>query len=159
MDAKRMTKIAMVCMGNICRSPIAEHVMRAKAEAAGLDVHVESAGTGGWHIGNAADPRTVNVLTEHGYTSVHSAQQFGPDWFDRFDHILVMDNDNFKNVTSQTDDPVAIAKVRMLMEFDPTAEPGAIVPDPYYGVPADYTHVLDLVERACDGLVTHLRNQ
>jgi protein-tyrosine phosphatase len=159
LDVEQMIKIAMVCMGNICRSPIAEHVMRAKAADAGLEVLVESAGTGGWHIGDAADPRTVTVLEDHGYTSSHQAQQFGPDWFDRFDYILVMDDENLKNVLSQTRDPESIAKVRMLMEFDSTAQAGSIVPDPYYGVAADYLHVLDLVERACDGLVAHLKAQ
>jgi protein-tyrosine phosphatase len=154
-----MIKIAMVCMGNICRSPIAEHVMRAKAAAAGLDVHVESAGTGGWHVGNPADPRSVTVLTDHGYTSQHSAQQFGPDWFDRFDYILVMDHENFKNLTAQASNQLAISKVRMILEFDPKSQSGAIVPDPYYGESADFLHVLEIVERACDGFISHLQNQ
>lgn len=152
-----MIRIAMVCMGNICRSPIAEHVLRAKAGAAGLHIEVASAGTGGWHVGNPADPRSVKVLNDNGYTSAHRAQQFDSTWFEKHDYIFVMDEENFRAVMSQAPDEASKQKVQMLMDYYTGTSTDSIVPDPYYGVAADYVHVLALVENACDGLITHLQ--
>lgn len=152
-----MIRVAMVCMGNICRSPIAEQVLRYKAEAAGLDLQVASAGTGGWHVGDPADHRASEVLRSHGYGSGHRAQQFKTDWFERFDHILVMDRDNLRNVSRLATSDDHRAKIRLLRDFDATAGAGAEVPDPYYGVAADFAETLRLVELACDGFIEHLR--
>jgi len=161
MDVRKpmSVSIAMVCMGNICRSPIAEHVMRGKAEAAGLDVLVESAGTGGWHAGEPADHRAVAVLEQHGYTSQHRAQQFSVEWFDRFDYIIVMDAQNFSNVIGLARTDNHISKVKLLRSFDPNAPKGAVVPDPYYDGHDAFVEVLRMVEAACDGLIGHLANQ
>jgi protein-tyrosine phosphatase len=147
----------MICMGNICRSPIAEHVMRKKAEDAGLDVHVESAGTGGWHAGEPADHRAQQVLSDNGYTHTHRAQQITPAWLSSFDYLIVMDDNNLESLcrVARADDH---HKIALLRSFDEQAHGGAEVPDPYYGTRKDFDDVLEMVERACDGFVAHLRS-
>src|SRR6476646_2813153 len=91
-------RVCFVCTGNICRSPLAESVFRARVEEAGLDglVEVGSAGTGGWHEGDGADPRTVSVLEEHGYVSEHTARQFQASWFSRLDLVIALDSGHRK---------------------------------------------------------------
>lgn len=154
-----MQAIAMVCLGNICRSPMAEHVLKRKIEDAGLDVRVASSGTGDWHLGEAANPKTAQVLKEHGYTYDHTAKQFQLSWFDEFDLILVMDKSNLSNVLALAATEEQKAKVKLLREFDATAEKGAEVPDPYnYPIDA-YYEVLDMVEAACDGVVEFLQQR
>lgn len=146
-------RIAMVCLGNICRSPIAGVVVQHKAITAGLDVAVHSAGTSGWHIGKPMHHRSAAVLANAGYDpSAHIAQKIDAAWFETFDLILAMDYDNF-------DDLAAIAgphaeKLRMFRSFDPDG-PGA-VPDPYYGPERDFLEVLDIVERTADVLIAQL---
>jgi len=154
-----MQAIAMVCLGDICRSPMAEHVLKRKIEDAGLDVRVASSGTGDWHLGEAANPKTAQVLKEHGYTYDHTAKQFQLSWFDEFDLILVMDKSNLSNVLALAATEEQKAKVKLLREFDVTAEKGAEVPDPYnYPIDA-YYEVLDMVEAACDGVVEFLQQR
>jgi protein-tyrosine phosphatase len=149
-------KIAMVCMGNICRSPIAEHVLKTKALSLGLPIEVESSGTGGWHVGNRADHRAEAVLQENGYSFEHRAQQFDASWFDRFELILVMDTDNFKAVSRIAQDESHRSKIKLLRDFDPDSMTGAEVPDPYYGADEDFVVTLKLVEKAVDGLIADL---
>src|SRR5690349_16776353 len=84
-------RVTFVCTGNICRSPLAEHVLRRHLANVGLEVEVDSSGTGGWHVGDGADRRTVAMLRENGYTSTHRAQQFEAAWFDRYDLIIALD--------------------------------------------------------------------
>ena len=145
--------VAMVCMGNICRSPIAEHVLKTEAERLGLPLHVESAGTGGWHVGEPADHRAAAVLREHGYSHLHRAQQFSADWFQRFDWVLVMDSANLRNVMALASTDADRAKVRLLRDFDPASPKGSEVPDPYYGGPDDFVTTLRLVESAVAGFL------
>lgn len=151
-----MQAVAMVCLGNICRSPMAEHVLRKKVADAGLDVRVASSGTGDWHLGEAANPKTAEVLKEHGYTFEHTAKQFQISWFDEFDLILVMDKGNLQNVLAMANSEENKSKVKLLREFDVNAESGAEVPDPYNYPIAAYYEVLDMVEAACDGVVEYL---
>jgi len=146
-------------MGNICRSPIAEHVLRAKISKAGLDVNVVSSGTAGWHIGDPADPRAAAVLGSHGYTSNHSAQQFTSQWFESSDLILVMDKENLSTVLKLANSESERAKVSLLRSYDTNAAIGAEVPDPYYGDDAGFKSVLQMIETACDGVVSALRRQ
>lgn len=147
----------MICMGNICRSPIAEHVLRARLEAAHLShIRVVSGGTGGWHAGEPADPRTQQILRDNGYTHAHRAQQISASWFDEHDMLIVMDDNNFEGVTRLATTSAHREKVYFLRDFDPTALRGSHVPDPYYGDYNGFEEVLDMVERACDGLVTQL---
>ena len=153
----RMTvRIAMICMGNICRSPIAEHVLRKKATAAGLNVYIESGGTGGWHAGEPADERAQQVLIAHGYTHKHIAQQISRTWFDNFDYLIVMDQHNQHALERIAKSHAHKKKVQLLRSYDATAERKAEVPDPYYGGLQDFEDVLAMIERACDGFIAHL---
>jgi protein-tyrosine phosphatase len=151
-------KILFVCAGNICRSPTAEGVMARLLEQAGLAdrVVVDSAGTGGWHAGELPDPRTRAAARKRGLELVHRARQLRRIDLDRFDLIVVMDDANLRHVTLMAEQR-ARAKIRLLRSFDPTAPEGAPVPDPYDGGPRGFEHVLDLCERACEGLLAHVR--
>lgn len=150
-------RVLMVCMGNICRSPTAEGVLRGRLRAAGLDawVEVDSAGTHAYHLGEPPDERSQAHAARRGYDlSAQRARAVEAADFERFDLLLAMDWDNLALL--QADCPPQHArKLRRLMEFAPGAG-SAVVPDPYYGGEAGFEHVLDLVEAACEGLVDHL---
>jgi protein-tyrosine phosphatase len=143
-------------MGNICRSPLAEGVFSHLAAQAGRagDFEVDSCGTGGWHAGELADPRSRAVAQKHGITLRHRARQFERADFDKFDWILAMDRENqddllsFSNLT-----PAQRKKVRLIREFDP--QPGADldVPDPYYGGPEGFDKVYQMIERSARGML------
>ena len=155
-------RIAVVCLGNICRSPIGEVVLAEKVARAGLDdrVEVTSAGTGGWHVGEPMDRRAAAVLAASGYDgSAHRASQFEPHWHDEYDLILAMDGSNHADLhelatRGQTE------RLRMFRDFDPRAV-GADrdVPDPYYGGEDGFAHVLATVERTCDAIVAALERE
>jgi protein-tyrosine phosphatase len=164
-------RVCFVCTGNICRSPMGEWVLRAHLAEAGLSgaVAVDSAGTGGWHVGEGADPRTVRVLARHGYPSRHVARQFEPADLRRRDLVLALDSGHLRTLRRWADDPAArstaagtggaprIAEVRLLREFDPAAEPDRLdVPDPYYGSLAGFEECLAMVEGAIPGLLSHI---
>jgi protein-tyrosine phosphatase len=146
-------RITFVCTGNICRSPMAEHVLRRQAEEAGLDVVVDSSGTGGWHIGDPADHRTVQTLRRHGYTSAHRARKFQRAWFDEYDLVVALDKGHQRELRRQARTGQDTAKIRLLRSFDPLAGKDLDVPDPYYGGSADFERVLDLIEAAVPGLL------
>jgi protein-tyrosine phosphatase len=158
-------RVCLVCMGNICRSPMAEAVLRARLADAGLAgrVEVSSAGTGDWHVGDDADPRARAVLTEAGYALEHRARQFRPEWFARYDLVVALDAANLDDLRRLAPDPETAAAVRLLRAYDPAAEglpeSGLGVPDPYYGGADGFPHVLALVEAACEGLVAHLARE
>lgn len=154
-----VSSVLMVCLGNICRSPIAEHVMRAKVVEAGLSIQVASAGTGDWHIGDPADYRAATVLDQFGYTSQHRAQQFQSRWLDEYDLIMVMDKNNQRGVLALASNAQHERKVKLLRSFDSTAPKDAEVPDPYYGTEKDFVAVLQMVERACDGFIAQQLEQ
>jgi protein-tyrosine phosphatase len=149
-------RVAVVCLGNICRSPMAEVVLSDRLAAAGLDdaVEVVSAGTGDWHVGEPMDRRAAAALTARGYdASRHRAQQFEASWLEEHDLVLVMDAGNLADV-SALGDP---ARVRMFRDFDPRAGDGdRDVPDPYYGGDDGFDSVLAIVERTVDALVAAL---
>jgi protein-tyrosine phosphatase len=149
-------RVTFVCTGNICRSPLAEHVLRRHLEAEGLEVQVDSSGIGSWHVGNKADHRTVAMLRENGYTSAHSAQQFEAAWFDRYDLIIALDQGHVRELRDLAGSDEERAKIRLLREFDPGAD-GLDVPDPYYGGKAGFQLVLDQVEAAVPGLISKIR--
>ncbi len=148
-------------MGNICRSPIAEVVMRTKIAAAGLDdrVVVDSAGTGDWHAGGPADERTIETLRAHGYDDGgHIARQFKADWFDEVDLVVAMDGKNLQSLRWLADGDSA-GKIVRLRSFDPASRGGDLdVPDPYYGDTDHFEEVLRMVEAGCDGLLDHVRS-
>jgi protein-tyrosine phosphatase len=151
-------KILFVCAGNICRSPTAEGVMGRLLDQAGLAerVVIDSAGTGAWHVGELPDPRTREAARRRGLALTHRARQLRRPDLERFDLVLVMDRDNLRHVTGMAEQR-ARAAIRLLRSFDPTAPEGAIVPDPYAGGPAGFDEVLDICERACAGLLAHVR--
>ena len=145
-------RVAMVCLGNICRSPVADVVFSARVAEAGLAdvVEVISAGTADYHIGKSMDPRSAETLRAAGYDPTrHRAQQFQAGWHDEVDLILVMDHSNHADVTQG----VERTRVRMFRDFDPDF-PGGEVPDPYYGGENGFTEVLSMVERTSAHLVT-----
>ncbi|MGE5451305.1 MAG: low molecular weight protein-tyrosine-phosphatase [Acidobacteriota bacterium] len=159
-------RILMVCMGNICRSPTAEAVLRHQLKEAGLHerVAVDSAGTHAYHVGSPPDERAQKHARMRGYDlSDQRARKVDPSDFAHFDLVLAMDWDNLALLEDicQTD-PALRRKLRRLTEFVPAGSPHAgapVVPDPYYGGPAGFDAVLDLVEAACEGLVAHIRDE
>ena len=155
-------RILMVCMGNICRSPTAEGVLRAKLQTAGLQgrVIVASAGTHGYHTGEAPDPRAVRHAAQRGYDlSRQRARPFVADDFQRFDWLLAMDHDNLAWLRKHEAAGASEARVELLMPYALRHAQHAVVPDPYYGGPAGFEQVLDLVEDACDGVVRRLQGE
>jgi len=149
-------RILFFCMGNICRSPTAEGVMRAKLAAAGLDVEVDSAGTHGYHVGAPPDERSQQHAARRGYDlSPLRARKLVAADFTRFDLVLAMDDDNLANALALCP-PEQRHRLKLLMDYAPHAG-NPHVPDPYYGGAAGFDEVLDLVEAACDGLVNTLR--
>jgi protein-tyrosine phosphatase len=159
-------RVLMVCMGNICRSPTAEGVLRHKLRAAGLGdvVEVDSAGTHAHHVGHPPDPRSAKSAKERGYDlGPLKARKVQPDDFERFDLVLAMDWDNLALLEDACPpDPALRRRIKRLTEFlppDSLLMGAEVVPDPYYGGPQGFAHVLDLVESACDGLVDHLKGR
>jgi len=152
-------RVTFVCTGNICRSPMAEHVLRGRLgrEGLGARVEVDSSGTGGWHVGDPADHRTVRVLRRHGYTSAHRARRFRQEWFDSYDLILAMDTGHLRQLRQLARGPQDAAKLRLLRSYDPAAGTRLDVPDPYYGGDAEFEQVLDLVEAAMPRLIRDIR--
>ncbi len=153
-------RICFVCMGNICRSPTAEGVMAKLLADSGLAdrVTIDSAGTGAWHAGELPDPRTRAAAERRGLELGHRARQFTRHDLDQFDLVIAMDRDNLRHLTllaGKRDHPA----VRMLRSFDPTAPAGAEVPDPYAGGEDGFEKVLDQCERACEGLLAHVRER
>ncbi len=146
-------RIALVCLGNICRSPMADVVLNACLAEAGLGdaVEVTSSGTAGWHVGKVMDERAAALLTQEGYdASRHRARQFDPAWLDDHDLVLAMDGSNLDDLGGRSD------RVLKFRDLDPV-ETGADVPDPYYGGPAGFEEVLRMVERTSTTIVTALQ--
>jgi protein-tyrosine phosphatase len=150
----------MVCMGNICRSPTAEAVLRHRLDAAGLAdaVEVDSAGTHAWHSGDPPDPRSIRHAALRGYDlSPLRARPVAASDFSAFDLILAMDGDNLAWLQQRC--PAAHRPKLALLSHHHVRLASREVPDPYAGEAAGFDHVLDLVEDACDGLVNHLRGR
>lgn len=143
----------MVCLGNICRSPLAEGAMRQKAEQRGIAIAVDSCGTSNYHLGETPDPRSIENALQNGVDiSNLRARQFVPEDFDNFDRIFVMDHSNYTDVVAQAKSEVQIKKVEMILN---KIEPGKNqpVPDPYFGGPDGFQHVFELLDKACDKIL------
>ena len=152
--------ICFVCLGNICRSPTAEAVMRAQIEATGLaaQIVVDSAGTGDWHVGEAPDARAQGAARQRGYDlSALRGRQIGKTDFERFDLLLAMDDANLRELQKLCP-PEHRHKVRLLMEFAARAESREVA-DPYFGGAQGFEQVLDQCEEACQGLLADLRTR
>ena len=154
-------RICFVCLGNICRSPTAEGVFRKLAEDAGIadKLTIDSAGTGAWHVGELPDPRSRQAASRRGYDLNHCARRFGPSDFDRFDLVLAMDRDNYDMLQRLARGRMHVPPIKLLRSFDDTAPLDAEVPDPYSGEDDGFEEVLDICERACRGLLEHVRER
>lgn len=150
--------VAVICSGNICRSPIGEQVLRTAFADAGLAdrVTVSSAGTGDWHVGQGANDRAVAVLAAAGYPTDHRARQITSTDLDTVDLVLAADHGHLQELRRLTDDH---DKVVLLRSFDPAAGPDAEVPDPYYGPDAGFDEVLAMTEAAAPGVVAAVRER
>lgn len=154
-------RVCVVCMGNICRSPMAETVLVAMLRDRGItdqQVVVDSAGTGDWHVGQPADRRAVDTLSRHGYdASGHRARQFAPEWFDDRDLVLAADASNAAALR-RLSGPGRRGSLRLLRSYDPAAVAAGDldVPDPYFGEGDGFDRVLVMIEAACRGLVTSI---
>ncbi|QQQ80284.1 low molecular weight phosphotyrosine protein phosphatase [Saccharothrix sp. 6-C] len=148
--------VSFICTGNICRSPVAAIIFREHLGRAGLGdlVEVTSAGTGGWHVGDPADPRAAKSLADNGYPTTHSAAQVGDDHLDA-DLLVALDTGHARALRRLVDDP---ERVRLLRSFDPDAD-GEDVPDPYYGDKAGFDRVVEMVEAAVPGLLAWVRER
>jgi protein-tyrosine phosphatase len=157
-----MVAVLFVCTGNICRSPTAEALFRHKAHAAGLDqaVRIDSAGTTAYHVGEPPDERAAAAARRRGYDlDGQTARQVRPDDFRRFDLLVAMDRGHYKRLRAMAPDEDARARVVMMSAFASRADGPADVPDPYYGGGDGFERVLDMLEDAADGLVTHVRTR
>lgn len=154
-------RICFVCLGNICRSPTAEGVFRKLVQDAELDalLTIDSAGTGAWHVGELPDPRSRQAAARRGYELTHRARKFTSADFDRFDLVLAMDRDNFDSLQRLARGRTHVPVIRLLRSFDVAAPVDAEVPDPYSGEDDGFEDVLDICERACRGLLEHVRSR
>ncbi|MGO9488045.1 MAG: low molecular weight protein-tyrosine-phosphatase [Solirubrobacteraceae bacterium] len=156
-------RLLFVCLGNICRSPTAEGVMRSLLAAEGMEeeIGVDSAGTGAWHVGSEPDARATATAREEGVALTGRARQVSPEDFERFDLILAMDGANLRDLRALASSEQQRAKVRLLREFDPARAGGGDgdldVPDPYYGAEGGFGEVFELVRDACAGLLAEIR--
>ena len=161
-------RICFVCTGNICRSPSAEIILRARAEDAGLDVVVDSAGTDSYHVGDPADERAVRAMKNAGYDgTTHVARQFDEEWFAERDLIVALDRGHARQLATLAPDAESAAKIRLMRSFDPEVEDEGIdeddpridVADPYYGDQAGFTEMIEQLEAAADGIVGYLQER
>ncbi len=139
----------MVCLGNICRSPLAHGIMAHMVREAGLDWEIDSAGTGDWHVGHAPDHRSIAVAKTNGIDiSAQRAQFFVPDLFEKYDRIFVMDRNNYKDVLALSTSEEHSGKVSLFLDDD-------IVPDPYYDSD-QFEPVFRMIEARCKILIDEL---
>lgn len=151
--------VLFICLGNICRSPLAEGVFRGLVRETGLEhaFEIDSAGTSDYHEGNPADPRTIEVARRRGVELTSRSRPVTKDDVDAFDYLIVMDDSNLRDVRRLAASVRPDARILRLREFDPEAAGELDVPDPYYGGEAGFVLVQEIVERACAGLLEHLR--
>lgn len=149
-------KILFVCLGNICRSPAAEGVLRSMCRVEGLDdlFEIDSAGTYGGHAGEPSDPRMREAAYSRGYHLTHRSRQITIDDFEIFDRIIVMDDSNYHNVHRLAPSPEAARKIERFAELVHSIPDVHYVPDPYYEGRAGFYHVLDILEDGCRTLIT-----
>lgn len=154
-----MIRVCFVCLGNICRSPTAEGVMQKLVDDAGLQqaLALDSAGTGAYHVGEKADPRSRSTARARGVTLTSISRQFVASDFATFDYVLAMDTENLMNLSPLAKGKEEQERLFLFRSFDPSSPEGADVPDPYYGGPTGFDDVFDICEAACRGLLAHIQ--
>ena len=146
-------KILMVCLGNICRSPIAEGVLKHKCLERNLDWEVDSAGTSGWHVGELPDPRSISTAQKNGIDITDQrSRKFTSEDFSNYDLILAMDSSNYQDICRLAPDDSSKVKVKLILNFSFPGQ-NKPVPDPYYN--DGFDHVYGLLDSACDSIVLH----
>lgn len=153
-----MASVLFVCLGNICRSPAAEGLLRNYASKEGIDIYIESCGLGDWHQGQLPDPRMREATKNRGVILTSRAQKFHPDFFEKFDLILVADNKVMKELYQHAGKPEHKAKMHLITHFS-TNFHDQEVPDPYYAAESGFEHVLDMLEDACQGILSHYQKK
>lgn len=156
-----MIKVLFVCLGNICRSPLAEGIFNdlLKNEQLQDKVQVDSAGTGTWHIGELPDLRTINVARQHGIELTSPARQVQEDDLNEFDYILAMDLQNLDDINNLKELSPGKAKVFLMRDFDRPAKADKEVPDPYLGEDGQFDVIYNILEHSCKGFLEFLRKQ
>ncbi|MBX2827579.1 MAG: low molecular weight phosphotyrosine protein phosphatase [Flavobacteriaceae bacterium] len=148
------TRVLMVCLGNICRSPLAEGILKSKVDT--TKVQVASAGTGGWHVGEKPDPRSIAIARKKGLDITDQrGRQFSTYDFEVYDHIFVMDNSNFRDVVRLAKDDADKGKVKLILNEIFPGE-NVDVPDPYYGGDQGFENVYNMLDEACEKIVSWL---
>lgn len=153
------TKILFICLGNICRSPAAEGVMKKMATERGAAsrFRIDSAGIGGWHVGQLPDERMRRHAKQRGYFLDSRARQFDDNDFRVFDYIIVMDDDNYRELLSRASTDEERKKVVRMADYFMKFKGKKSVPDPYYGGDEDFEWALDLIEDGCNGLLAMIQ--
>ena len=152
-----MQSLLMVCLGNICRSPLAQGILHHKLNKLNIDnITVDSAGTGNWHIGSNPDKRSTEIAMKHEIDiSNQKARQFSYEDFEKFDHILVMDTSNLQNIRSQAKSKKDVDKIKLILDYS-YPDKNESVPDPYFGGIDGFEHVYNLLNNACDKIIENL---
>lgn len=151
-----MTRVLMVCLGNICRSPLAEGILKAMVDSE--QVFVDSAGTAGYHVGHAPDTRSIKVAQKYGIDiSRQRCRKFTPEDFQKFDTIYAMDRSNYSNIIAQAPTQDDRKKVKLLLQEAPNQLEE--VPDPYYGGEDGFEYVFTLVKEACENIAKKLQDE
>ena len=158
--AQQKVRVCFVCLGNICRSPTAEGVMRKLVSDQDLSdrIEIESAGTAAYHVGEPADRRARTAARRRGVALDSRARQFGVEDFAIQHYVLAMDQENLENLEALSENLGFAGHLSLLRAFDPLSPVGAEVPDPYYGGPGGFEEVLNLCEAACLGLIAQIRH-
>ncbi|MGM5471023.1 low molecular weight protein-tyrosine-phosphatase [Flavobacteriaceae bacterium LMO-SS05] len=150
-----MVKILMVCLGNICRSPLAHGILESKLPS--KQFYVDSAGTANYHVGDSPDKRSMSIAKSHGIDiSKQKGQQFKASFFDDFDHIYVMDTSNYEDVIALARHSQDLSKVKLILEEDESIKIKE-VPDPFYGDESGFEYVFNLLNQVCDKIALKLQ--